>query len=221
LPGQHNDNQRAFREIDLYRNGGFAMTEKTLPPSATGERSLVEQLRSRAWEDRQHRELRSKAADEIERLQLLVKEIIDVNKATASAPSTTPQNALVAEIEDELNRPKVGAEGVWYCVADDKPCPKDEGCSSGHCDKYGQPAVEKVRRLARLANRAAEALKSSALSAIARTGSKLVPEQPTEAMIEAGVKDTRAYISHADAEEIYKAMLRFAPNNSPDGSAQS
>ncbi len=57
-----------------------------------------------------------------------------------------------------------------------------------------------------------------------RRNFRLVPEQPTEAMIEAGVKDTQPYISHADAEEIYKAMLRFAPSTpsvapSPDDKA--
>jgi hypothetical protein len=42
-------------------------------------------------------------------------------------------------------------------------------------------------------------------------GWKLVPLQPTEPMIEAGVKDSRPYISFVDAEDVYRVMLAAAP----------
>lgn len=136
---------------------------------------------------------------------------------TTFAPSTTPRNALVAEIEDELNRPKVGAEGVWYCVADDKPCPKDEGCSAGHCDKYGQPAVEKVRRLARLANRAAEALKSSALSATPRITTLPLLQRLRKQRDEVRAALAVAFrhvdsVSHGKDHALIKAALDSAPS---------
>jgi hypothetical protein len=38
------------------------------------DRSLVERLRSHAWEDRQHRQLREAAAVEIERLRAMLAE---------------------------------------------------------------------------------------------------------------------------------------------------
>lgn len=79
-----------------------------------------------------------------------------INALRSAGVSTNA--GLVAEIENELSQPKVGAEDVWYCVVDDRPCSKVEGCSAGECAKYGQPAVEKVRRLARLAHRSAQAL---------------------------------------------------------------
>ena len=45
----------------------------------------------------------------------------------------------------------------------------------------------------------------------ARGSTKMVPLEPTEAMIEAGVKDSDPYISYTDAQSIYKAMLAAAP----------
>jgi hypothetical protein len=42
-------------------------------------------------------------------------------------------------------------------------------------------------------------------------GWRLVPVDPTEDMLDAGVKDTRPTISYAEAEEIYRAMLAAAP----------
>ena len=44
-----------------------------------------------------------------------------------------------------------------------------------------------------------------------REGWKLVPVEPTEAMVEAGVKDSRPYISYVDAEDVYRVMCAAAP----------
>lgn len=60
-------------------------------------KELCKRLRSRAWEDRQHRELRSKAADEIERLER--------ENAALREAGEHKLDRLLAEIESVLPRP--------------------------------------------------------------------------------------------------------------------
>ena len=81
------------------------MTERSDAPQ---ERALVDRLRSREWDDRQHRELRAKAADRIDELEKKLIEtqhqLIERNHELFTAVSeTSPPVAWIATKGDAVH----------------------------------------------------------------------------------------------------------------------
>lgn len=89
-----------------------ATTEKH-PLPADYKRSLVERLRSRAWEDRQHRKLRAEAADEIERLRTAIDQVHNARLVWAMVCECGCQacDDLYEALKLKESAADVGAEG--------------------------------------------------------------------------------------------------------------
>jgi hypothetical protein len=95
------------------------------------------------------------------------------------------------------------------CQADDAP---DEGDSPAQIWRHACDTI--LLRMGRHPSQEAVASGGEAPGGVIPEGWVLVPQEPTEAMLDAAVKGSGADVSYADVEELWPAMLSASPRPS-------